>query len=158
MEAQFKMKTPVGDLFLVASEKGLRSILNRKSDAKLVKTLAGEDPQSKILVQAYLELTEYFSGNRQSFTVPLDIVGTEFQKTVWKQLRKIPYGQTASYKQIAERIQNAKATRAVGTANGRNPLCIIIPCHRVISSDGGLGGYSGGLPMKVGLLEIELSR
>lgn len=101
------------------------------------------------------ELNEYFSGKRKNFDVPLQLEGTEFQKNVWQQLSKIPYGATASYKDIATAVGKPKAVRAVGTAVGANPVCIIAPCHRVISSDGSLGGYAGGLRNKKILLKLE---
>src|SRR4030095_12293191 len=100
-------------------------------------------------------LKEYFSGVRHDFDLPLDIQGTAFQKRVWEQLRRIPYGKTASYRDIARMIGKKTAYRAVGNANGKNPLCIIVPCHRVIAADGSLGGYSGGLKIKTQLLKLE---
>ena len=90
-----------------------------------------------------------------SFTVPLAPQGTEFQMKVWSELRKIPFGKTISYRELARKVQNEKACRAVGTANGKNPLSIVVPCHRVIAADGSLGGYSGGLEMKRALLSLE---
>ena len=101
------------------------------------------------------ELTEYFNGRRQNFTLPINPQGTEFQKNVWQQLRQIPYGQTASYKDIAQAIGNPKACRAVGMANNKNPILIVIPCHRVIGADGSLVGFGGGLPAKKFLLNLE---
>ena len=101
------------------------------------------------------QLQEYFRGKRTVFDLPLQAAGTEFQVSVWKALLKIPYGQTRSYKEIAEKIKRPKAVRAVGGANGSNPVPIIIPCHRVISHDGTLGGYSAGLDIKTQLLELE---
>lgn len=101
------------------------------------------------------ELDEYFAGNRKEFTVPMDIRGTAFQTDVWAELRKIPYGQTSTYKRIAEAVGNPKACRAVGGANHCNPLPIIIPCHRVIGEGGGLVGFGGGLDLKVRLLDLE---
>ena len=101
------------------------------------------------------EFTDYFAGNLQCFTIPLNMQGTPFQMAVWQALRNIPYGETISYKTLALNIDNPKAVRAVGSANGKNPLPIIIPCHRVIQSDQTLGGYSGGLTTKVNLLKLE---
>lgn len=101
------------------------------------------------------ELDEYFQGNRSSFSTPLLMDGTEFQKKVWKALREIPYGETRTYKDIAKAVGNEKASRAVGMANNKNPIHIVIPCHRVIGSNGKLVGYAGGLDMKSGLLDIE---
>ena len=101
------------------------------------------------------QLDEYFAGKRQTFDLPLAPQGTSFQQTAWKQLQKIPYGQTISYSQEAKAIGHPKACRAVGSANGKNPIAIIIPCHRVIAADGGLGGYASGLDIKMRLLELE---
>lgn len=101
------------------------------------------------------QLKEYFNGERKSFNIPLELKGTEFQKRVWNELIKIPYGDAASYKEIAEKIGSKKSYRAVGNANGKNPIPIIIPCHRVIISNGKLGGYTGGLEIKIKLLELE---
>ena len=154
-KAQWLMDSKVGPLYLVASEKGLLSVFWNKQDAPMISTLDLSLAAHQVLAQADLEITEYLDGKRQSFEVPLDIQGTEFQKKVWEQLLRIPYGQTLSYLEIAKRIQNEKSVRAVGTANGRNPLCVVIPCHRVIASSGELGGYSGGLEIKNKLLDLE---
>ena len=108
-----------------------------------------------ILLEAEKQLEEYIEGKRKSFNLPLNPKGTEFMKKVWRELMKIPYGETRTYKQIAENIGNPKASRAVGMANNKNPLPIIIPCHRVIGSDGGLVGYALGLEIKETLLELE---
>ena len=101
------------------------------------------------------QLDEYLRGERKEFEIPLDIQGTDFQKKVWRELLRIPYGETRSYKDIARALKDEKASRAVGTANGQNPLCIIVPCHRVIASNGSLSGYLGGLGMKKKLLSLE---
>jgi methylated-DNA-[protein]-cysteine S-methyltransferase len=154
-KAQYKINSQIGVLFLVASEKGLRGIFFEKQNVPVAKALEGSAPELKILKRCVKELEEYFRGERQAFALPLDLHGTEFQKRVWNQLSKIPYGETRSYKDIAAKIKNAKAVRAVGTANGKNPLCIIIPCHRVIAADGTLGGYSGGLDKKRKLHALE---
>jgi len=146
---QWKMKTAIGDLYLVASPTALCGVYFDLQSAPFVNTPTG------ILAQAVKELEEYFAGQRKDFTVPLEAQGTDFQKRVWSELKKIPYGKTASYQDVARRIRNEKACRAVGTANGRNPLSIIVPCHRVIAADGTLGGYGGGLPIKTRLLELE---
>ena len=105
--------------------------------------------------QVFRQLDEYFAGTRRTFDVPFRLHGTPFQLAVWAALRQIPYGQTRSYKQIAEAIGRPAACRAVGMANNRNPLLLIIPCHRVIGADGSLTGYAGGLPMKQALLTLE---
>jgi O-6-methylguanine DNA methyltransferase len=108
-----------------------------------------------LLAAARQQLAEYFSGTRQKFDLPLGQPGTQFQSTVWRALTEIPYGRTCSYGDIARRIGNPAATRAVGSANGRNQIPIIVPCHRVVSSDGSLGGFSSGLWRKQKLLELE---
>lgn len=110
---------------------------------------------TEITEKAYKQFQEYFSGIRKSFDLPIQMNGTIFQKKVWNELLKIPYGQTRSYKQIAQNIGNPKAVRAVGMANNKNPLPIIIPCHRVIGSSGKLVGYAGGLNIKKKLLDLE---
>jgi methylated-DNA-[protein]-cysteine S-methyltransferase len=152
---QFKYDSKIAPLYLVASEKGLQGVHFRKHPLPLLTSLKGLEPEIKILAQAVRELSEYFSGKRKTFDLPLDVEGTSFQKSVWNELSKIPYGKTYSYQDVAMRIRNAKACRAVGTANGRNPLSIIVPCHRVIAADGTLGGYGGGLDIKMKLLELE---
>lgn len=108
-----------------------------------------------VLEQAAGELAEYFAGARRNFTVPLSPAGTAFQQKVWQALREIPYGETASYGEIASRVGSPKACRAVGLANRRNPLPIFVPCHRVVGSDGSLTGYAGGLKVKQFLLDLE---
>lgn len=152
---QWLMKSKIGPLYLVASEKGLQGVHWKKQSAPMMKSLNGSSLQIKSLAQAVEQLEEYFSGKRKKFDLPLHFQGTEFQKKVWKQLSKIPYGKTYSYRDIARKIKNEKAVRAVGTANGKNPFCIIVPCHRVIAADGTLGGYTGGLKLKTRLLGLE---
>jgi methylated-DNA-[protein]-cysteine S-methyltransferase len=114
-----------------------------------------ENERSLLSDKAYSELTEYFAGKRAVFDFPIEIIGTDFQRRVWNELIKIPYGETRSYKFIAEAVGNPKACRAVGMAVHCNPLCIVIPCHRVIGSNGSLTGYAGGLDFKEALLKIE---
>lgn len=152
---QLKLDTIIGPLYLVANETGLEGVLWKKKNVEMVKTLNGKNPALKVLSQAKIEIEEYLSGRRKKFKVPLNPIGTEFQKKVWRELAKIPYGTTVSYKDIAKKINQEKACRAVGTANGKNPLSLIVPCHRVIASDGILGGYAGGLKTKTMLLELE---
>ncbi|MFB0921402.1 MAG: methylated-DNA--[protein]-cysteine S-methyltransferase [Oscillospiraceae bacterium] len=115
---------------------------------------SGGEP-SKLSDAAAKQLREYFAGKRRDFDLPLDAQGTAFQKKVWTALMEIPYGETRSYKDIAEAVGSPKGFRAVGGANHNNPISIIIPCHRVITADGGLGGYGGGLDIKTLLLELE---
>ena len=157
---QYSVDSVIGRLYLVASEKGLQGIYFQKQAGPLEKSLdrsaKNRSPAIKHLSQAAKELTQYFAGKRKKFGLALDLkTGTAFQKKVWLQLSKIPYGKTYSYADIALKIKNPKAVRAVGNANGKNPLCIIVPCHRVIASNGKLGGYTGGLEKKIKLLKIE---
>jgi methylated-DNA-[protein]-cysteine S-methyltransferase len=145
--------SPVGKLRLVASEKGLVAI-DVRSNAKQVATAKDASAQA-ILLKTKKQLEQYFAGRRTSFDVALDLVGTEFQVQAWRALCRIPFGKTISYGQQAAKIKKPKAFRAVGSANGKNPIPIIVPCHRVVSSDGSLGGYSLGLKMKKQLLALE---
>lgn len=155
---QLKMDTPVGDLYLVATDKGLSGVFWKRRDIETVSTLNGSGKIVAHLRQAQKELSEYFCGKRKDFSVPLDVVGTPFQKQVWNQLKKIPFGKTISYQDLARQIKNEKACRAVGSANGKNPVSIIVPCHRVITSQGTIGGYAGGLPAKEKLLQLEFGK
>ena len=116
---------------------------------------ASKVTDSPVIAQCARELDEYFSGTRKTFGVPLMPSGTPFRETVWAELGRIPFGKTISYQELASRVGNPKASRAVGSANGKNPIWLIIPCHRVITSDGSLGGYAGGLWRKEWLLEHE---
>lgn len=147
--------SPIGKLYLVASENGLRGIHWKKQSIPLLSRFNSKDPISKILQKTEKQLQEYFTGSRKKFELKLDLDGTEFQKKVWSQLMRVPYAHTRSYKDVAIQIGKKKAVRAVGSANGKNPICIIVPCHRVITSSGSLGGYSGGLKIKTTLLELE---
>jgi methylated-DNA-[protein]-cysteine S-methyltransferase len=157
MSSQWLMKSKFGSLYLVASEKGLQALLWKRHPAKMLQNLKGSSPEVIILSQAVKQLEEYFDGKRTQFDIPLDVEGTDFQKQVWFCLQKIPFGKTLSYRDIAKKIKKEKAVRAVGAANGKNPISIIIPCHRVIASNGSLQGYSGGLKMKAQLLQLESS-
>ncbi|MDR0233041.1 MAG: methylated-DNA--[protein]-cysteine S-methyltransferase [Dysgonamonadaceae bacterium] len=112
-------------------------------------------PENPVLRQCCLELDEYFAGKREKFDIKTSFTGTPFQNRVWQELEKIPYGKTISYADLAKAVENPKACRAVGSANGKNPIAIIIPCHRVIASDGGMGGYAYGLDVKKQLLGLE---
>lgn len=150
------MPSPVGTLTLVASERGLAAILWEKDDPARVRLDKGRKaPDHPVLQKAERQLTEYFAGKRTRFDLALDFHGTDFQKQVWQALLTIPFGQTRSYAQIAAQVKNPKAVRAVGAANGRNPISIIAPCHRVIGSNGKLTGFAGGLKAKAILLELE---
>ncbi|MEZ0391958.1 MAG: methylated-DNA--[protein]-cysteine S-methyltransferase [Pseudobdellovibrionaceae bacterium] len=154
-KSQYCFQSKIGPLFLVASVEGLEGVYWDEQLIPMISTLEALDTETQILKQAASQLAEYLDGKRKEFDLPLAAFGTEFQHLVWNELKKIPYGKTFSYSEIAQRLKNEKAVRAVGTANGKNPLCIIVPCHRVISADGSLGGYSGGLQIKSQLLEIE---
>ncbi len=147
------MSSPVGKLTLVASKNGLVAI-DVRNNAKQVVTAKDASAQS-ILLKTKKQLEQYFAGKRTSFDVALDLVGTEFQVKAWRALCRIPFGKTITYGQQASNIKNPKAFRAVGSANGKNPIPIIVPCHRVVASDGSLGGYSLGLKMKKQLLALE---
>jgi len=138
---------PCGNMKIGYTDKAIRSVVF--TDEKV-----GGKP-SALSGKADTQLREYFAGTRKNFDLPLETEGTEFQKKVWAALLEIPYGETRSYKQIAERAGSPKGFRAVGGANHNNPITIIIPCHRVIAADGGLGGYGGGLDKKTLLLELE---
>lgn len=149
--------SPVGKLRMVASDTGLRYIGFDNSDDKYAALDADiqPSPTHKILVKAETQLGEYFNGSRQSFDVPLELRGTVFQQNAWRALIKIPYGQTRAYGEQAASMGDAKKARAVGMANNRNPICIIIPCHRVIGANGALVGFGGGLKRKEWLLSLE---
>ena len=153
------MKSPVGALTLVASDKGLVAILWPKDDPKRVRLPElTRDDDHPVLRKAEKELAEYFAGKRKRFTVKLDFAGTDFQKKVWQALLEIPFGETRSYGQIARKLGKPNAMRAVGAANGRNPISIIAPCHRVIGANGALTGFAGGLKAKETLLALEATR
>ncbi len=145
------ISTPVGDLRLVGTATTLREL----ELPPLTGVSADDATPSPALDEAERQLREYFAGDRKTFDLPLELVGTDFQKEVWQALLTIPYGQTCSYVDLARKIGRPKASRAVGGANGRNPISIIVPCHRVIAADGTLGGYGGGLAMKARLLAHE---
>ncbi|NIJ19730.1 methylated-DNA-[protein]-cysteine S-methyltransferase [Sphingomonas naasensis] len=148
--------SPVGALTLVASDAGLRAILWEKDRPGRVKLGALEEaPDHPVLREAERQLGDYFAGKRARFDVPLDFRGTDFQKSVWAALLTIPFGETRSYGAIARQIGRPSAVRAVGAANGRNPISIIAPCHRVIGANGALTGFAGGLAAKETLLAIE---
>lgn len=157
MEYFYKeIPSPVGRLKIIAGEKGLAAILwEDDKPARIRIRTYTENNEHPVLLQTEKELNEYFEGKRTSFTLLLDPVGTDFQKQVWNALSGIPYGETRTYMQIAVQLGNPKAVRAVGAANGRNPISIIVPCHRVIGSSGDLTGFAGGLANKATLLSIE---
>ena len=147
--------SPVGPLLLASDTDGLRLIefhAPRHAMRRDAHWREGDDATLRI---TRLQLAEYFAGNRRDFDLPLAPRGTEFQRSVWQALATIPYGETISYAQLAMRVGKPSAMRAVGAANGRNPLPIVLPCHRVIGADGGLTGFGGGLPTKAFLLNLE---
>lgn len=151
-----EMPSPVGVLKLVATDTALVAVLWENEDPKRVRLAELiENTQHPILLETQKQLNEYFAGQCQKFDVPLDFEGTEFQQKVWQALLSIPFGETRSYKDIAEQIGNVKAVRAVGAANGKNPISIIAPCHRVVGANGKLVGFAGGLENKDILLKIE---
>lgn len=150
------MPSPVGQLTLVARNGKLSAVLWENERANRVRLgEMREANDSAVLLEAERQLREYFTGTRNRFDLELDFAGTDFQKQVWQALLTIPFGQTRSYSQIAMQIGNPKAVRAVGAANGRNPISIIAPCHRVIGASGGLTGFAGGLEAKQYLLALE---
>ncbi len=147
--------SPIGPL-LIAGDAHAVTQISFPKDGKPVRPEAGWIESAKGPVgEAILQLREYFAGRRREFDLPLAPEGTVFQKSVWRRLQEIPYGATISYGELAKRVGNANASRAVGAANGRNPLPIVVPCHRVIGANGKLVGFGGGLPIKQTLLELE---
>ena len=141
---------------VITTETGIREIIfNLGENSSKLKNLTKVDKEDKLMHNVYLQLKEYFDGERKEFDLPLEIEGTEFHKRVWKELEKIPYGKTISYKELAIRLGDEKVIRASAKANGANPLPIVIPCHRVIGSDGSLVGFGGGLKIKEQLLTLE---
>lgn len=157
MTLSFKnMPSPVGELTLVASDAGLVAILWENDRPGRVKLgPLAEDNQHPILIEAERQIAAYFAGTLTRFDIWLDFRGTDFQKSVWAALLTIPFGETRSYGEIAEQIGRPSASRAVGAANGRNPISIIAPCHRVIGTNGALTGFAGGLAAKELLLRLE---
>ena len=166
--------SPFGKLTVSCSNKGLRALhigperirangsLSRarkrnanQTTAEFIRASESNEPGARLARQAIAELQEYAAGRRKRFTLPLDLQGTPFQRKVWKALCAIPYGETRSYLQIARAAGNPRASRAVGMANHNNPVAIVVPCHRVIASDGTLGGYAGGLDIKSKMLQLE---
>ena len=148
--------SPVGRLRLVATDAGLAGILWENDRPHRVRlNIEAVDDRHPVLVETERQLAAYFAGELKDFTVKLDVAGTAFQRKVWNALLTIPFGETRSYGQIARQIGNPNAVRAVGAANGRNPVSIIAPCHRVIGSTGKLTGFAGGLDAKARLLAFE---
>jgi methylated-DNA-[protein]-cysteine S-methyltransferase len=151
-----RVQSPVGRLTLVATDDGLAAILWENDNPHRVRlSMDGEDSGHPVLIEAERQLEEYFAGRRQQFSLTLDPSGTPFQRKVWHALTTIPFGDTRSYAQIARQIGSPDGARAVGAANGRNPLSIVAPCHRVVGSTGALTGFAGGLDVKARLLAFE---
>lgn len=150
------MPSPIGELMLVASDAGLAAVLWENDDpARVPLGPLVEDAGHPLLAEVERQLAEYFTGERRIFDLPLDFRGTDFQRSVWAQLLAIPFGETRSYGEIARALGQPTASRAVGAANGRNPISIIAPCHRVIGSTGKLTGFAGGIAAKQHLLGLE---
>lgn len=147
--------SPVGPLFLAADEAALRAIEFRDNRHPVKRDGEWIEGDNAVLRKAAQQLGEYFAAKRRDFDLPLSPHGTQFQRSVWKTLATIPYGETISYAELAQRVGKPSASRAVGAANGRNPLPIVLPCHRVIGADGSLTGFGGGLPTKQYLLKLE---
>ncbi|WP_028081569.1 methylated-DNA--[protein]-cysteine S-methyltransferase [Solimonas soli] len=153
------LDSPVGRLRLVAGARGLVAVLwEQDGPHRVPLTLGDECTEEPLLRDADTQLREYFAGVRKTFALPLDFRGTAFQQRVWQALLRIPFGETRSYAQVAAMLGAPNAARAVGAANGRNPLSIIAPCHRVVGSDGTLTGFAGGLAAKARLLHFERAR
>ena len=151
-----KTESPIGELLLVSDGKNLiRVSMNRQKHAAEIEKDWMEKSDIPVLKLAVEQLKSYFAGLLNDFDLPIAFRGTDFQKKVWRELTKSPYGQTISYGELARRVGSPKASRAVGLANGKNPIAIVVPCHRVIGANGTLTGYGGGLPRKKKLLELE---
>lgn len=154
------MESPVGALTLIASDVGLRAVLWQIEKANRVRigtVEGGEVDPAGVLAKAVQQLDEYFDGTRTFFDLDLDAVGSDFQKSAWTALRSIGFGETVSYGEQARRMGDARKARAVGAANGRNPISIIVPCHRVVGADGSLTGFAAGVETKAWLLDHERS-
>lgn len=147
---------PFGTLTVVASDLGVRYVMfEADAHPKPLQALDIVDAPHPVLDAACTQIGEYLGGKRRAFELPLDLLGTEFQVAAWRALADVPYGRTASYAQQAASIGRPTATRAIGAANGRNPVAVVLPCHRIVGADGSLTGFGGGLPVKKWLLEHE---
>ena len=146
------LTTPIGELLLVSDGEALTAV--QFDDARRGRPTPG-GARGAVITEASAQLREYFAGERTTFDLPLRAVGTPFEQGVWDELQRIPYGETTSYGELAARVGEPSAARAVGRANGRNPIPIIVPCHRVIGADGSLTGFGGGLTCKRALLDLE---
>jgi methylated-DNA-[protein]-cysteine S-methyltransferase len=148
------LESPIGELLAVGDSRGLRGLYMQEGRTAIA-VRAGWEAADEPFAEARAQLAEYFAGQRRAFDLPLAMAGSPFQRRVWRALQDIPYGETISYGELARRIGVPSASRAVGVANGRNPVSVIVPCHRVIGADGSLTGYGGGLARKRLLLELE---
>lgn len=153
--AQHRIASPLGEILLARTAAGLAGLwfAGQKDHPRTL--TAPEDSHDPLLAAVERQLAEYWLGKRREFDVPLDLLGTLFQRTVWEALLRVPLGATLTYRNIAEQVGSVTATRAVGAAVGRNPVSIIVPCHRIIGTSGSLTGYAGGLERKVALLQLE---
>ncbi|HWT27227.1 MAG TPA: methylated-DNA--[protein]-cysteine S-methyltransferase [Mobilitalea sp.] len=158
MRNAYIYETKLGKILIAEDEAGITNLDLILDDFDIDCNTEFIRVETESIKEAAQQFMEYLEGNRVEFTVKLNPRGTEFQRKVWDELLKIPYGETRSYKQIAEAVGNGKASRAVGMANHNNPIMCMIPCHRVIGSNGSMVGYAGGLPVKVKLLELERSK
>lgn len=151
------LDSPIGRLRLVATDRGLSRLLFDQQEGEAFESQNGDagPDEHPVLETATAQLGEYFAGQRREFDIPLDLKGTDFQRAAWSVLAGVPYGETRSYRQQAEAIGRPEAVRAVGAANGANPVPIVLPCHRIVGSDGSLTGYGGGLSIKEYLLNHE---
>jgi methylated-DNA-[protein]-cysteine S-methyltransferase len=147
------LDTPIGTLVVESDGEAITRIELPDGKAKYIGARSGDVPD--VVKEAAIQLDEYFAGNRTEFDLPLRLEGTDFQRDVWVALGEIPYGKTISYAELASMVRRPTAFRAVGQANGKNPIPIVLPCHRVIATGGGIGGYGGGLDMKRRLLALE---
>ncbi len=150
-----RFPTPTGSMTLVAHARALVGLVWDEAELARLGLASAAPGANAPLEEGERQLGEYFAGRRTRFDLPLEPAGSEFQRSVWERLREIPFGSTWSYRELAARVGNAGAARAVGSANGRNPLCILIPCHRVVRASGDLGGYAGGMERKAFLLGLE---
>jgi len=156
--AQVKININRLNLYIVLDENYIYGIHWKRQDAKLLKKSDLDKAKSELLDSLELELLKYFDKQLVVFKTPILLEGTEFQLKVWKQLQRIPYGETISYKELALKLNSPNASRAVGGANSKNPISIIVPCHRVIRADGDIGGYAGGVSAKEKILDVEFGK
>jgi methylated-DNA-[protein]-cysteine S-methyltransferase len=159
MRSYDRYRSPQGEILLVATGKGLAGVYFRgQKYYPILGPAWRRDPAHPLLRQAKRELAEYFTGRRRRFDVALDPEGTPFQRSVWKSIARVAFGRTLSYRELAERAGHPRSARAAGAATGRNPIGIIVPCHRIVGADGSLTGYAGGLARKRALLALERAR